>query len=102
MIEDFGMRLKRLRVQRGISQVQLANRLEVNTSTISAYENNISSPSARTLIRLSQIFGVSTDYLLGLDESLYINVSGITEDQRLALEILVKGLRKTKGDSSNR
>lgn len=79
---DFGVRLKTLREAKKLNQSQLAERMGVTKSMISAYENSIRMPSYGVLIRFAGLFGVSVDYLLGVDRSEVINVSGLTERQR--------------------
>lgn len=53
-----------LRKRAGLSQDQLAKQINVSASTIGMYEQGRREPSIRTLIALSQVFGVSLDYLL--------------------------------------
>ncbi len=67
---DFGEKLYRLRVERGIYQKQLAVYLHVSIGTISNYENGIHSPDLKTLCKLANYFHVSADYLL--DRTQYI------------------------------
>ncbi len=64
----FGIRLKELRLQSGMTQKQLAQKLRVTTSVISYYEHQERYPSPDALIRLSYIFHTSTDYLLGIED----------------------------------
>lgn len=68
---DFGEKLYRLRVERGIYQKQLAAYLHVSVGTISNYENGIHSPDLKTLCKLANYFHVSADYLL--DRTEYIS-----------------------------
>ena len=65
---NFGVRLKELRLQSGMTQKQLAQKLRVTTSVISYYERQERCPSSEVLIRLSYIFHTSTDYLLGIED----------------------------------
>ena len=58
-------RLKQLRKERKISQLQLAFDLNMNQNTISRYENLERQADYDTLIRFADYFGVSVDYLLG-------------------------------------
>ena len=74
--------MKTLREAKKLNQSQLAERMGVTKSMISAYENSIRMPSYGVLIRFAGLFGVSVDYLLGVDRSEVINVSGLTERQR--------------------
>ena len=59
-----GPRIAALRRGAGWSQAELARRVQVSPSAIGMYEQNRREPSAATLVALSQVFGVSTDYLL--------------------------------------
>lgn len=64
--EDSKMnRLKALRTQNDLKQTELANKLGVQSSAISKYENGQLEISNELLIKLADIFNVSTDYLLG-------------------------------------
>lgn len=65
---DFGEKLYRLRIERGIYQKQLAAYLHVSVGTISNYENGVHSPDLKTLCKLANYFHVSADYLLDRTE----------------------------------
>ncbi|WP_245851123.1 helix-turn-helix domain-containing protein [Paenibacillus herberti] len=62
-----GSQLRKQRQLLGWTQRQLANRLGLAKSTVSQYENDINEPDYAMLLQLCHLFGVSTDYLLGLD-----------------------------------
>ena len=94
-----GEKLKQLRKQKKLSQVTLAERLGVSKSVISAYENEVHLPPYDVLLKLSRIFGVSTDYLLGATSNRTINVDGLTEIQVEALTNIVRELRETNRGS---
>ena len=64
---DFGEKVRALREAKGLSQVQFAELLGVTKGMISAYETSVRMPSYKVLIRIARLFGVSTDYLLGLE-----------------------------------
>lgn len=65
---NLGENIKKLRKRSGLSQTKLAELMEVNQYNISFWEINRSEPSANQLIKLSEIFNVPTDYLLGKKE----------------------------------
>ena len=65
---DFGEKLYRLRLERGIYQKQLAAYLHVSVGTISNYENGVHSPDLKTLCKLANYFHVSADYMLDRTE----------------------------------
>lgn len=62
---NLGSRIKTLRTERGWIQKDLAERLNVSKQVISAYENGQRRPDLDTLQRMAEIFGVTSDYLLG-------------------------------------
>lgn len=90
---DFGNRLKTLRVQSNLTQEQLAHRLGLTKSVISAYETGSRMPSYDILITISRIFKVTTDYLLGVERKNDVDLSGLTDDEKTALLNLIKAMR---------
>ena len=67
------MRLKKLRRDRGISQLKLAMDINTNQNTISRYETGEREPGISDLIKLADYFGVSLDYLLERTDNPDIN-----------------------------
>lgn len=65
----FSKRLKELRVSNGYTQENLAKKIGVTPGAIGLYEQDRREPKIEILISLSNIFGVTVDYLLGLEES---------------------------------
>lgn len=94
---DFGERLKKMRLQEGMTQQQLAERLGVTKSVVSYYELQERYPSPEILVKLASIFHVSTDFLLGLTKSESILLTGLNDDDIKLVKDLVSRLkRKTK------
>lgn len=91
---DFGQRLKELRVQAGMTQLQLAQRMGVTKSVVSFYELQERTPSPDILVKLSGIFKVSTDYLLGLDPRETIDTSGLSREDIAIMRALAESLRR--------
>ena len=60
-------RLKELRLSAGFSQKELSEKMFVNQTAVSQWERGVTSPSPATLLRLCDLYGVTTDYLLGRD-----------------------------------
>jgi len=58
-----GDRIKRLRQERGWSQMQLSGKLNVHQKQISGYERGLHAPSIEFLIKLASLFNVSLDYI---------------------------------------
>lgn len=64
----FGERLTELRNEKGLSQDAISTELGVSKNSIYYYENEKRVPDANTVIKFARFFGVTTDYLLGLDD----------------------------------
>ena len=92
---EFGSRLKQLRLNHNMTQPALAKKLQVTKSVISAYETGIRMPSYETLLMISKVFSVSTDYLLGNDigKANVIDVSGLTDKEIEAVKTIVDSLK---------
>lgn len=86
---DFGLRLRKLREDKKLSQEALSRKLKISKSVISGYENNVKMPSLNTLINLALIFNVSTDYLIGLDNKETICIDHLTNNQRQVILDLI-------------
>lgn len=93
MVFDFGIRLRELRRRKKMTQAQVAKRLNLSKTAISGYENNTKTPSVDVLIQLSILYGVTTDYLLGLDNREMLYVGELGGRQRELLEMLVSEMR---------
>ena len=65
----FGERLQLLRKNKGITQVQMADILEMTERAYRRYENNQSTPHYETLLKIADYFDVSLDYLTGRSEN---------------------------------
>lgn len=89
----FGDMMKNLRQSRSLNQVQLANLLNVSKQTVSNWENNNILPSIEMLVKISQFFSVSTDYLLELDSRSYIEVTGLTDVQLAHIRQIIDDIK---------
>jgi len=66
MVSRFSERLKELRLEKEISQHQLAKQTGISQKGISHWENEERIPNANAIITLAKFFGVTADYLLGI------------------------------------
>ncbi len=64
----FKENLKQLRIEAKIGQVELAQKIGVSKGIISLWENGLREPNMSSLIALANYFGVSIDYLVGLED----------------------------------
>jgi transcriptional regulator with XRE-family HTH domain len=79
---SFAEKIKRLRQEKNWSQDKLAQKIEVSRVLIGKYERGQTVPSTETLQKLSEIFGVSIDYLLS-EESKNLATVGIKDQDLL-------------------
>lgn len=113
-------RIKMLRDEFNYTQQELADRLECSKSVIGLYENETRKPSMEVLLKLSEIFDCSIDYILGKsdirnpektqDDPLDLAKIGFSMDNytpptekqkeqiRDLLEVILKDNKKTKED----
>ncbi len=67
-MKEFAERLKDLRLEKGLSQRELAKSVNISHVAIIRWENETHSPNAEAVVTLAKFFGVTTDYLLGLTD----------------------------------
>ncbi len=65
MSNTVGNNIRKLRKKHGMSQKDLADKLNIRRQTVSAYEREVSIPDIYTLIRVADIFSISLDELAG-------------------------------------
>lgn len=98
MINGLPEKLKALRIQFGLSQKQVAEKLEVSPSIVSGYETGERTPSTENLLSLSYLYNVSTDYLLGrqaADPRSLLDISKLTDKQKAAVTNLIESIIKS-------
>lgn len=65
---NIGKIIKELRKEKNLSQTDLAKELYTSQDTISLWECGKSLPDIKSVVKLAEIFKVSTDYLLGIEK----------------------------------
>ena len=86
-------RIRKLRLERNLSQVDLAKKLNVTKQSVSNWENDNIQPSIEMLVKLAAVFSVSTDYLLGLENRRYLEITGLTGEEVSHIQVVVEDLR---------
>lgn len=66
---SLGLRIKELRKDKKLTQRELAQKLEIDNTTVSKWEADVYEPDTNTLNKLADFFEVTTDYLLGRTEN---------------------------------
>lgn len=113
---NLGDKLKKLRLDKGVTQEQVSIALNIAPNTLSNYENNNRQPDNEMLIKIAKYFSISTDYLLGisnnpnptkkgpLDEPLQIaasmkdglDLSDMSEHDKEIIRSLVESMKNNK------
>ena len=97
---EFSERLKDLRKQAGLTQVDVAEKLGISQPAYASWERGVKKPTQDNLVKIAQILNVSVDYLVGNSEErideldniellFRMNSKGLTEEEK---EILKKEL----------
>jgi transcriptional regulator with XRE-family HTH domain len=92
-VYDFGLRLKKFRKAKKLSQKDVAARLNVVPSTISGYENNTVTPSLEQFARMAILYNTSLDYIMGLGNRPCIYLDDLSKDQQQAILDVVNRLK---------
>ena len=90
----FSQRLKELRSGKRLTQGQVAQRIGVTASMVSSYETDIRLPSYEVLIKISNLFGVTVDYLLCLDDKRFLDISDLSDEEAAVVSDMVTLLKK--------
>lgn len=93
-MQDLGNKLKNLRLNKNLTQVDVAKRIDVSKSRISSYELNVNEPSLDILIKLASLYNVSLDSLLELDKRNYLDVTGLSQKQISILQSIIDSYRE--------
>lgn len=94
-LKDIGTRISERRKLVGLTQEQLAEKMEVSIQMISNLERGVKAIRIDNLTRISQVLGVSTDYILTGEQTnrdintLAEQISQLSEDKRKMIEVLV-------------
>jgi len=90
---NMGKRIRALRLEKNITQTELAQRIGVSKTMISSYELEQRAPSYEVLIKIAKFFNVTTDSLLGIEKSQSVNYDGLTDREIRAIMNIVEIIR---------
>lgn len=90
---EFSERLKTLRKEAGLTQVDVASKLGISQPAYASWERGVKKPTQENLVKLSKILYVSVDYLLGNTEEksdeidniellFRMNSKGLTDEEK--------------------
>ena len=87
---DLGSRLKYIRQKRGITQKELASRVNKSISAISSYESNAQLPPLDVLEDIARTLNTSLDYLVGIDKFNTFSEKSLTQIQSELLDLVFR------------
>ena len=90
---NFGDKLRQLRKEKNLTQKQLGELVGIRNSVISFYELGERVPSPEVVKKLAAVLHVSTDYLLGIEKTETVDISGLDENDKSIVRSLVDTLR---------
>ena len=90
-------KIKLMRSQKGLTQTQLGKHMGLTRASVNGWEMGVAIPSAQFIAELARVFGVSSDFLLGIDGSKTLNVDGLTDQEIAALVHIIDCFRKRGG-----
>ena len=84
---------------KNLSQVDLANKLNVTKQSVSNWENENIMPSVDMLIKIAKYFNVTTDYLLGLSEKHTLNSDGLSDLQISHIQTIINDILQQRWEN---
>lgn len=99
MINELGLRLKLERVRCRLTQKDVAKILNIDASSISSYETGNATPPTEVLMKIANIYKVTTDFLLGLEKRSCVFTDGLNDDQ---VDVLRDVARQFLKDNENK
>lgn len=92
-MNNLGERIRGLRLRDGMTQSDLAGKLFVTKAAVSSYEKGIKLPSYDVLIKMTSVFNVTSDYLLGIEKESNLDLSGLTEKEIKSIKKIIKAIQ---------
>ena len=74
-------RIKMLREQYNYSQADLAKKLGIARTSVLAWENQTSVPAMKHIVAMANLFRITTDYLLEVDNKRTLSLDGLSEEE---------------------
>ena len=96
---DLGYRIRVTRTQRGISQSELAKRINKSKSAVCGYESNAQIPPSEVLVSIATVLNVSLDYLVGFDVEEPVSLKNFNSQQKKAIGLLLEEFSRPTNSS---
>jgi transcriptional regulator with XRE-family HTH domain len=86
--------IRKYRLAKNLSTSVMGERIGVAASTIKTYESGHRAPSIYTLLKISKLFNITIEELLGFAKGTYIDVTGLTLEQRSRIEEMISDCKE--------
>ena len=91
-------KIKELRLKSGLSQAEVARRLQVTRSSVNAWEMGLNVPTTQYIVELSKLFNVSSDYILGIENNMTLDVSFLNAEELNIIYNLINYFQNKKSN----
>ena len=101
-MQNFAERLRQARQDKGLNQDELAKAMELSQGAISQFEKGLRIPTPANIVKLSQLLGVNSDYLVGEEEMssdrvrLMRSIQTLSSEELKVVEGVVKMIKKNE------
>ena len=93
-----GERVRKIRQLYGLTLEEFGDKIDVHFSTVSNWESGIYIPKTEEIVKMSIAFNITSDYMLGLDNKMYVNCDGLSEEEIIHIQLLVGDIKKNNGN----
>ena len=87
---DLGFRIKQIRTQRGLTQSELAKRINKSKSAVCGYESEAQVPPLDVLVSIASVLNVSLDYLVGFEMEEPVSLTNLSSQQKKLIHLLLE------------
>ncbi len=102
-MSEFGEKLKKIRLERKMNQIELAEKMGMKQASISQFENGQRLPTPANIKKLASILEVSVEYLAGKSdgkferELLMRNIQGLSPETLRKINDIAEAFKKSEG-----
>ena len=82
MVINIADKIRYLRDKVGMTQSDLAKRLGISRSAVNSWDMSLSTPSLANIIEMKEIFHVSVDYMLSLEDRITVDITDLSNEER--------------------
>lgn len=98
---NLSQRIVDMRFKFGMSQAELARRLDVTRSSVNAWELGFATPQLKHVVEMAGIFNTSVDDMLNISNEVSVNITELNDEERQIVFNLVDCLKKSHSGDNN-